>query len=103
MPWIDRSADVILWTSFKVPAIGAAEHPLAAAQGDRDHALPRKPYAAIWNFQPLATGTAILLSSLITAVPAILAGLSFFRCIGQDPAAVWLAVITVMLILSWPT
>ncbi len=37
------------------------------AQPGRDHALHDKPYAAIYVFQPLATGTAILLSAIITA------------------------------------
>src|SRR5208282_3661049 len=53
-----------------------------------------------WTFQPLATGTAILVSSLITALLVRLSPADFFRCIGQTARQLWLAIVTVMLILA---
>ena len=43
LPWIIVSIVVIIWTSFKIFAIGAARHPLAGArQRDLDHALQQQ-------------------------------------------------------------
>lgn len=66
-PWLLLVAMVIAWVHFKVNLIGHinVEWPLlhnrvfATTYG--------KPYAAVWAFQPLATGTAILASALIFA------------------------------------
>ncbi len=68
VPWLLVSAVVILWTSFKVAGVGQTAinwpglHNAIAITLYND-----KPYAAIWSFQPLATGTAILLSAILTA------------------------------------
>ena len=68
LPWLVVSVVVILWTHFKV-----------FLNGDQKFSWPGlnnavaitlygdKPYAAVWDFQPLATGTAILLAAIITA------------------------------------
>ena len=42
-----------------------------------------KPYDAIWVFQPLGTGTAILLAAIITAILVRLPPRAFFGCIGE--------------------
>jgi len=101
LPWIVVSVVVIVWTTFKVAAIGHQDvhWPLL----DKAIAITLyhdKPYAAVWTFQPLATGTAILVSSLITAVLVQLSPSDFFRCIGQTARQLWLAIVTVMLILA---
>src|SRR5581483_1444709 len=69
LPWAIISAVVVLWTTFKVANIGqqAIHWPLL------DKAISitlyhDKPYAAVWTFQPLATGTAILLAAILTAL-----------------------------------
>jgi lactate permease len=101
LPWIVVSVVVILWSTFKVAAIGHQDvhWPLL----DKAIAITLyhdKPYAAVWTFQPLATGTAILVSSLITAVLVRLSPADFLRCIGQTARQLWLAIVTVMLILA---
>jgi lactate permease len=67
VPWLVVSAVVIAWTSWDVPRFFAAR----IAWPHLHHAvyitLYGRPYDAIWSFQPLATGTAILAASLITA------------------------------------
>jgi lactate permease len=101
LPWIVVSAVVILWTTFKVAAI--AQQNIHWPLLDKAIAITLyhdKPYAAVWTFQPLATGTAILVSSLITAVLVQLSPGDFFRCIGQTARQLWLAIVTVMLILA---
>ena len=41
------------------------------------------PYGAIWDFQPLATGTAILLATIVTALVVRLPAGVFFAQIGN--------------------
>ncbi len=59
-----------------------------------------KPYAAVWNFQPLGTGTAILLAAVITALLVRLSPAEFFRCAVLTIHQIWRAVVTVMLIVA---
>jgi lactate permease len=59
-----------------------------------------KPYAAVWLFQPLGTGTAILLSALLTAFTVRLKPAAFLACVGQTANQAWLAVVTVTLIVG---
>ena len=84
LPWLIVSAVVILWTSFKVANIGQQAiswpglHKMIAITLYHD-----KPYAAVWNFQPLATGTAVLVAAILTAVLVRLSPAVFLRCAGQ--------------------
>ena len=59
-----------------------------------------KPYAAVWVFQPLATGTAILVSAILTALVVRLPPGALFGCAVETARQVWLAVVTVMLIIG---
>ncbi len=101
LPWVVVSAVVIAWTHFKVFAIsqqavqwlGLHNQVLITLYQDR-------PYAAVWTFQPLGTGTAILVADLLVAA-----------CVGMGPArfvqaiiATWrqsrIAILTVALIIG---
>jgi lactate permease len=101
VPWLLVSAVVILWTSFKVAGVGQTAinwpglHNAIAITLYND-----KPYAAIWSFQPLATGTAILLSAILTALIFRVSPSAFFGCIGRTIKQAWLAVLTVMFIVG---
>ncbi len=101
IPWVVISVTVILWTFFKVPLI--AQHNIPWPHLHRAIAITLyqdRPYAALWNFQPMATGTAILVSCLITALLVRLSPLEFFKCVRQTMRMAWLAIVTVMLIVS---
>ncbi len=101
LPWIIVSVTVILWTSYKVAAIGAEK--IAWPGLDKAIAITLyggKPYGAVWNFEPLGTGTAILLAAIITAIAVRLPVRAFFGCIGETLRQAWVAVITVMLIIG---
>jgi lactate permease len=101
LPWIMVSAIVIIWTSLKIAAIGqqAIEwpglHKMISITLYHD-----KPYAAVWTFQPLATGTAILGAAILTAALVRLSPAAFVRCVGHTIRQLWLAVLTVMLIVA---
>jgi lactate permease len=67
MPWIILAATVVVWIHLHINLVGQV-----AVQWPRLHeevfiTIYDKPYAAIWNFQPLGTGTAILFATVLTA------------------------------------
>jgi lactate permease len=101
LPWLIASATVILWTSFKVASVGQRGIPWPGL--DKAVAITLyhdKPYAAVWSFQPLATGTAILLACLITALLVRLSPADFAACAVRTIRQIWVAVVTVMLIVA---
>jgi lactate permease len=60
---------VILWTSYQVASIGQQKIEWAGLHKAISITLCNgKPYEAVWVFQPLGTGTAILLAAVITAI-----------------------------------
>ncbi|GAC1627905.1 MAG: lactate permease LctP family transporter [Chloroflexota bacterium] len=68
LPWLMVSAVVIIWTRAKVALHGEQD---IAWPGLNNHVfltLYGKPYKAIYIFQPLGTGTAILVAVLLTAL-----------------------------------
>ena len=101
LPWIVVSVVVIVWTHFKVFAIG--QQPIVWPGLHNQIAITLyndKPYAAIWAFQPLATGTAILISAVITAALVGIRPVRFLYAV----AATWrqsrIAILTVALIVA---
>ena len=101
LPWGVLSGIVILWTSFKVFAIGQQNIPWPGLHRAISITLyDNKPYDAIWVFQPLASGTAILLGAIITALLVRISFTDLLDCIRQTIRQAWLPVITVMLIVG---
>jgi lactate permease len=101
MPWLIVTVTVILWTYLKVTVIGQKKIPWPGL--DQAVAITLyhdKPYAAVWTFQPLGTGTAIFLAAIITALLVGLSPAEFIRCAGRTVRQIWQAVITVMLIVA---
>jgi lactate permease len=101
LPWLIVSAVVILWTSLKIFAIGQA----SIHWPGLDNAISitlynNKPYAAVWVFQPLATGTAILLAAIVTAAIFQLSPAAFLACVRDTVRQIWLAVFTVCCIVG---
>lgn len=97
MPWLLLSAIVILWTTFKVNLIGQIGVTWPGLHNAVFIEVYQKPYAAIWNFQPLGTGTAIMVSAIITAI-ATRQGLGgFLQAARKSLVQVRLATLTVML------
>ncbi|WP_114814293.1 L-lactate permease [Paraburkholderia kururiensis] len=66
-PWLIVSAVVIVWTVAKIFAIGDVKIPWPGLDKAVYITLYNAPYGAVWDFQPLATGTAILVAAIITA------------------------------------
>jgi lactate permease len=101
LPWLIVAAVVIAWTHLKVFLIG--QHNIHWPGLHNAIAITlynNKPYAALWAFQPLATGTAILVSAVITALVVRLSPVGFFACVAQTLRQTWIAIITVMFIIG---
>ncbi len=101
VPWLLVSALVILWTSLKVANFGQSAIPWPGLHNAIAITLyDDKPYAAIWSFQPLATGTAILMAAIMTAAIFRVSPAMFASCVVQTFRQAWLAVLTVMFIVG---
>jgi lactate permease len=101
LPWLIVSAVVIVWTSVKIFAIGQQAIPWPGLHNAVSITLyDNKPYAAVWVFQPLATGTAILLSCVITAILVGLRPALFFTCVARTFRQTWIAIVTVAFIIA---
>ncbi len=100
IPWIVVSLVVIVWTQLRIASIGAIQIPWPGLDKAVFVTLYHKPYGAIWTFQPLATGTAILLAAALTAALFGLRAREFLACVVLTWRQVRLAVMTVSLIMG---
>ena len=100
IPWIIVSAVVIVWTHLKVAAIGQQVIPWPGLHNQVFITLYNKPYAANYTFQPLATGTAILLSAVITAAVVGVGPGRFLGCVAQTWRQTRIAIMTVAFIVG---
>ncbi|MGH9573706.1 MAG: L-lactate permease [Candidatus Acidiferrales bacterium] len=86
MPWILLAVVVVLWSLLNVPAYGQLGIHIPHLHNAVLITLYQKPYAALYNYQPLATGTAVLVAVFLSAIflrakPAVIArsGWTTFR------------------------
>jgi lactate permease len=100
VPWIVVSVVVIVWTVAKIFLIGDVKVPWPGLHNAVFITLYNQPYGAIWDFQPLATGTAILLASIITAVIVRLPASEFGASIVDTWVQTRIAILTVATIVG---
>ena len=100
LPWLVVSAVVIFWVHAGVAAIGDVKVKWPGLHNAVYMTLYHKPYAAIWDFQPLGTGTAILLAAIITALWTRLSVRDFFGCVAGTWKQTRIAIVTVMMIVG---
>jgi lactate permease len=101
LPWIVVSVVVIAWTHLKIFAIFQQAIPWPGLHNQIAITLYNdKPYAAVWVFQPLATGTAILLSAVITAALVGVGPGRFFQAVAVTWRQSRIAILTVALIVA---
>ncbi len=100
MPWILVSVVVIAWTVFKVFLIGDVKIAWPGLHKAVFITLYKTPYAAIWDFQPLGTGTAILVSAIIAAGLMGIGPGGFVKAIGATWRQIRIAMLTVILIVG---
>ena len=99
-PWLIVAVVVILWTIAKVFAIGDTRVPWPGLDKAVYITLYKVPYGAIWDFQPLATGTAILVAAIITALVVRLKPADFGGAIVDTWVQTRIAILTVATIVG---
>jgi lactate permease len=101
LPWLIMTAVVVAWSFFGIAAKG--QHGIAWPGLHNVISITLyhdKPYAAIWSFQPLATGTAILITAVFVSFLFRLSAADCAYCVTQTFRQLWLAIVTVMLIVA---
>ncbi len=68
LPWIVLSVVMMLWSYLKLFQMGQIAIPIPELHNGILITLYQRLYSAIFNFQPLATGTGVLAAALVTAL-----------------------------------
>jgi lactate permease len=99
-PWIIVSVVVIAWTLLKVADFGALKISWPGLDKAVFITLYKTAYSAVWVFQPLGTGTAILVAAIITALITRLPASEFVAAIGDTWKQTRIAIFTVATIVG---
>jgi lactate permease len=100
-PWIIVSVTVIAWTTFEIFKLGDQKIAWPGLNEAISITLYKNaPYKAIYDFQPLGTGTAIFLAAALTALVARMSPGDFVRSAVATANQIKIAVLTVMLIIG---
>ena len=100
LPWIVLSIVVILWVHLNVNLIGQVKVEWPGLHNAVFITAYDRPYAAVWTFQPLATGTAILVATLITAFMVRLSLSQLLTALAGTLRQIRFPLITTMLIVG---
>ncbi|HET8854197.1 MAG TPA: L-lactate permease [Ktedonobacteraceae bacterium] len=103
LPWVLVSAVVIAWTFGKVALVGQRLINWPQLNKLIFLTLYNKPYAAVYTFQALGTGTAILVAVVLTAIVVVAAGSSpviFLQALADTWKQLRFAILTVVLIIG---
>jgi lactate permease len=68
LPWVLLSGVMILWSYFRLFQRGQFPITLTGLHNHVLITLYQKPYTAIYSFQPLTGGTAVLVATILTAI-----------------------------------
>ena len=99
-PWVLVSVIVIVWIKLDIASYGMAKIHWPGLDKAVFVTLYHKPYAAIWAFQPLGTGTAILLAAAIVAAISPGGAKVFASSIIRTWVQTRIAIATVMMIVG---
>ncbi len=107
LPWAIVSLVVILWTikwpigkGFQMATLGQSIIKSPGLHNAAVLTLYQKPYAALYTFQPLGTGTAILVAVIITALVLRVSLRTFFLALADTWIQLRFAILTVVLIVG---
>jgi len=99
-PWVLLSAVMIAWSYLKLFQAGQIAVPVPLLHNRIFVSLYRKPYAAIYVFQPLAAGTAALTATVLTAAVFAVRPSSFLKSGFKTVSQLRLPCLTVALIVG---
>ncbi len=79
LPWVMLSAVMIFWSYLKLLSKGQVAIPIPSLHNGVVITLYQKPYSALYSFQPLGAGTAVLVATVLTALCFGVSGQVFLR------------------------
>ena len=100
VPWLLLAAVVTLWTTFGVQLMGQQRIEWPGLHNQVFVTVYKQAYAAIYAFQPLASGTAIFVTAVIMAVIFKVSPARFFRAARATFVQIRVAIVTVALIIG---
>jgi lactate permease len=100
VPWLIVALTVIVWTHLAVPLLGQISVHWPGLDNQVFISLYKKPYPLVYAFQPLASGTAVVLAALLTAAVVRLPPGKLLACVLRTLGQVRLAAFTVALIIG---
>ncbi|MFL5657189.1 MAG: L-lactate permease [Ktedonobacteraceae bacterium] len=103
LPWVLVSAVVIIWTFGKVALVGQQIIKWPNLHNAVYLTLYHKPYSALYTFQLLGTGTAILVAVVLTWIVVIASGtrpVVILQALADTWKQLRFAILTVMLIIG---
>ena len=100
LPWATLSVVVVLWTYLKAAGFGQVNIAIPRLHEGVFITLYQKPYAAIFAFQPLATGTGVLVATILTALMLRTRSKLFWQCGGKALRQLCIPGVTVLFIVG---
>jgi lactate permease len=100
LPWGMLSAVMILWSYLKLLQKGQVSIPIPSLHNGVLITLYQKPYSAVYFFQPLGPGTAVLVATVLTALCLGARPQVFFRSGSKTLRQLRLPGLTVMMIVG---
>ena len=100
MPWLLLSAVVMAWIHFGWSTIGQQRIEWPGLHRGVFITTYNRPYDAVWTFQPLTTGTAILAATVLISMLISLPVRLFIEAVRDAAKQVWLPAVTTMLIVG---
>jgi len=100
IPWILIAGVVTLWTTFGVNLLGQQRVEWPGLHNLVFITVYEQPYAAVWAFQPLATGTAILVAGVIMALMFGIGPKGYVGAMVKTFLQIRVAIVTVALIIG---
>lgn len=99
-PWVALAAIMVLWSYWKLFGLWQVAVAIPALNHGVLITLYGKAYAAVFTFQPLAAGTAVLVASIVTALSFKVRPKTFFRLGAKTARGLILPGITVLFIVG---
>ncbi|KPV43450.1 lactate permease [Alicyclobacillus ferrooxydans] len=100
VPWLTVTVVVIIWTFAKVASLAQQDVKWPGLNKLVYLTLYHKPYAAVWSFQPLGTGTAILVAVILSALFLKAGWKNFWLAAADSWRQLLFPIITVMCIVG---
>jgi L-lactate transport len=100
LPWGMLSAVMILWSYLKLLQKGQVAIPIPSLHNAVLITLYQKPYSAVYSFQPLGPGTAVLVATVLTALCLGVRPQVFFRSGSKTLRQLRLPGLTVVMIVG---